>query len=588
MKKTVNIFILTLGMLFGLSSCQDYFLDLKPQDALTDAAYFKKPADFKAYVTGFYGQLMGWRSPFGGNSIYQYMDGNTDLSTNTGFDYPRGNVTLPAGDNRWSTPYSWVRSANILLKNAETYSGNPAEIKAYVAEASFFRAHAYFMLLNFFGGVPVVTSVLDVSSPELVAPRNSRYEVVNQILADLDAAIAGLPLEQSIVAADKGRISKGAAQAFKAKVLLYEATWRKYVGTTTDFQGSAGPASDQINAFLSEAIALSKEVMESGAYSLWNQNTALSNLSNYYLFNLEDAGSNPAGLTKDSNKEFILYGVYDFTYRQGGQNLSHTTAQMLPSRKMMDLYLCTDGLPPHKSPLFQGYHNVGDEFKNRDLRMVAHHGTAPTTATLTTGLSGYGNRKFAANNYGSYRNANQESSNYSIIRLADVYLMYAEALYERNNAITDAQLDESVNRVRARAGVAPLTNALATTHGLHILEEIRNERARELYQEGLRLDDLRRWGIAEQALGESTCGMVVGDASYTTAFRNASGAATANYNPATFVWGEETVPTAAGNLKCVVIDSKSNRNFDRRNYLFPIPSGQIALNPGLVQNPGYN
>lgn len=587
MKRILNISIATFCLLLGLSSCQSYFLDLDPQDALTDVAYFKKPADFKAYTTGFYGQLMGWRSPYGGNSIYQYMDGNSDLSTNIGFDYPRGNVTIPAADNRWSNPYSWIRSANILLKNAESYSGNSEEIKQYVAEASFFRANAYFILLNFYGGVPIVTTVLDVNSPELMGPRKSRYEVVNQIIADLDVAIAGLPREQNISNADKGRISQGAAQALKVKLLLNEATWRKYVGTATDFTGGTS-GGNQVDEFLSEAIVLSKSIMESGAYSLWNQNTSLSNLSNYYLFNLEDGGSNPAGLTKESNKEFILYGVYDFTYRQGGQNLSHTTAQMLPSRKMMDLYLCTDGLPASKSPLFQGYHNVGDEFKNRDLRMVAHHGPVPTTVTLNTGLSGYANRKFAANNYGSYRNANQESANYSIIRLADIYLMYAEALFERNGSITDAQLDESVNRVRSRAGVAALTNTLASTHGLNILDEIRNERARELYQEGMRLDDLKRWGIAEQALGESNCGMVVGDANYTTAFRNASGNATASYNPATFVWGEETVPTAKGNLKCVVIDSRSNRNFSRTHYLLPIPSDQIVLNPNLVQNPGYN
>lgn len=586
MKRILNIALLGLGL--SLSSCQDYFLDLEPQDALTDAAYFKKPADFKAYVTGFYGQLMGWRSPFGGNAIYQNMDGNTDISTNLGFDYPRGNVTVPASDNRWNTPYSWIRTANILLKNAGTYSGNAAEIKQYVAEASFFRANAYYTLLNFFGGVPIVTEVLDVNSAGLMGPRNSRYEVVDQIIADLDVAIAGLPVEQNIAAADKGRISKGAAQALKAKLLLSEATWRKYVGNSTDFPGGAPAGGDQIDSFLTQAIALSKEVMESGAYSLWNQNAALNNLSSYYLFNLEDAGSNPAGLTKASNNEFILYGVYDFTFRQGGQNLSHTTAQMLPSRKMMDLYLCTDGLPAHKSPLFQGYRNIGDEFKNRDFRMQAHHGPAPTTAVLNTGLSGYANRKFAVFNYGSYRNANQESSNYSILRLAELYLIYAEALVEKNGSITDAQLDESINKVRGRAGVAPLTNALASTHGLSVLEEIRNERARELYQEGMRLADLKRWGLAEEALGESTAGMVVGDANYPTAFRNAQGAATGTYNPATYVWGEETVRTAAGDLKCVVLDSKSNRNFARTHYLMPIPSGQMVLNPNLVQNPGYN
>lgn len=106
-----------------------------------------------------------------------------------------------------------------------------------------------FYLLKFFGGVPIVQTVLDVDSPELRASRNSRYEVVDLILSDLDKAIEYLPNEQNIPSEDKGRISKGGAEAFKARVLLYEATWRKYNGTSTDFEGSAGPQSDQVNAF---------------------------------------------------------------------------------------------------------------------------------------------------------------------------------------------------------------------------------------------------------------------------------------------------------------------------------------------------
>lgn len=97
--------------------------------------------------------------------------------------------------------------------------------------------------------MPIVQTVLDVDSPELRASRNSRYEVVDLILSDLDKAIEYLPNEQNIPSEDKGRISKGGAEAFKARVLLYEATWRKYNGTSTDFEGSAGPQSDQVNAF---------------------------------------------------------------------------------------------------------------------------------------------------------------------------------------------------------------------------------------------------------------------------------------------------------------------------------------------------
>jgi starch-binding outer membrane protein, SusD/RagB family len=579
------------GLTLGLFSCQDDFLDLKPQDAFSDASYFVRASDFKAYTGDFYGQLMGWRSPYGANSIYNNMDFSSDLSVYFNFqaDVGRGTIGVGAGDVRWTNPYSWIRKTNILLSKEAAYPGNKNDIAPYISEAYFFRANAYYSLLKFFGGVPIVKDALTVDSPELYAPRNSRYEVVTQILSDLDKAIVNLPLESAITTTDKGRISKWAAKALKAEVELYEATWRKYNGTSTDFEGSAGPASDQINTFLADAATQCKEIMDNGGYSLWNYNNTagMINESYYYLFNLEDAGSNPGGLTKASNNEFILYGVYDVTLRTGNQNLSLTSGNAGNSRKMMDMFLCTDGLPPSKSPLFQGYHAVGDEFKNRDLRILGYMGGAPTTASLVNGGGGYGNRKFIAYKYGTYRNANQESANYSIIRLAEVYLMYAEALFEKDGAISDADLNLSINKIRARAGVAALTNALVTSNGLNMKEEIRRERTLELYREGFRYDDLKRWGIAEAELNQSTCGQVVGDASYTTPYRDATGAATTAYKPSTYVWGEEIVNTGKGPLKCIVIDGKTNRVFSKKNYLWPIPQGQRNLNPNLKQNPGY-
>ncbi|MDE6987873.1 MAG: RagB/SusD family nutrient uptake outer membrane protein, partial [Bacteroides acidifaciens] len=303
------------SLLLSLSSCSDIFLDLEPQDQRTDVVYFKKASDFKEYTTGFYGQLLGWRTPYGKYSIYNFMDSSSDLASNFlgSSDVGRGTITIPLSDDRWDRCYSYIRTVNILFEKAKGYPGSQSEIAPYLAEAYFFRAYNYFTLLKAFGGVPVVTSVMDTDSPELKSFRNSRYEVVDLILSDLTNAIAALPIEQNISDADKGRVSKWAAEAFKARVLLYEATWRKYNGTSTDFSGSAGPVSNQVNEFLDEAITLCEDVIKRGGYQIWNYNSneKIKNQSNLYLFNLEDAGSNPAGLTKSSNKEFILYGVYD-------------------------------------------------------------------------------------------------------------------------------------------------------------------------------------------------------------------------------------------------------------------------------------
>ena len=596
MKKIFN-YIIIGSLSLGIVSCKKDFVDLKPKDSFLDAVYFKQPGEFKAYATNFYSKLPGW--DFG------TMDNNSDLSANSngaGYDIGHGTIATSTSAN-WD--YSGIRSSNILLSKAAAYTGT-GDISQYVAEAYFFRAFAYFNLLKTYGGVPIITEVLDVNSPELYAPRNSRYEVVQQILADLDQAIPKLPTEQTIPSTDKGRISKWAAEAFKAQVELYEATWEKYVGQDPDGDGTAigagkaGYDAANVNKYLADAIAMCQDVMNNGGYAVWNKNSvaSMANSSSWYLFNLEDAGSNPGGFDKSTNNEFILYTVYDYTLKKPGKNISWTSWQLYPSRKFVDMPVCKDGLPIDKSPLFQGYHKTGDEFKNRDLRLTNYlyaSATGPTSATLDyggLGSSGYGNAKYAVYGYGTRRTDNTESANYPIIRLAEVYLIYAEALIELNGSITDAELDASINKLRDRAGVARLTNALATANGLDMKEEIRRERGVELYREGKRFDDLKRWGILEASLNPSRLGMVVGGADYPTDFKTASSTGAdsvivAKYKASSYVFGEEEVQTPAGTLKCVVVDSKQNHTIAKKHYLYPIPLTQISLNSKLLQNPGY-
>lgn len=593
--KKFYIMALSAATLLSMSGCVDTFLDLNPQDQKTDVVYFNKPSDFKEYTAGIYGQLLGWKTPYNKFSVYNFMDSSSDLAADFVFsaDVGRGTIAVTGNDDRWNKAYEHIRTDNILLDKASSYPGDQKDIAPYLAEAYFFRAYNYFFLLKTFGGVPITKTALSTNSTELYGSRNSRYEVVDLILSDLQYAIDNLPIEQNISSADKGRVSKWAAEAFKARVLLYEATWRKYNGTSTDFAGSAGPVKDQINDFLDEAIALNQEVMNNGGYEIWNYNSneKIKNQSNLYLFNLEDEGSNPAGLTKDSNKEFILYGIYDINLRPGGINLSHTVSLMSPSRKFMDMFLCTNGLPIEKSKgLFKGYHKTGDEFANRDLRLMNYigGGTNPAegSVTLGGGLAGYGCYKFKAYQYGIYRQAEKESQNYPVLRLAEVYLNYAEACYERYGKITNAQLS-GLNQLRARAGIEPLTVELVEQNGLDMLDEIRRERAVELYLEGYRFDDLKRWGIAEEALNASRCGMVVGGDGYETEFKTADGDITSKYQANTFIWGEEKVKTGDGELYCTVISSSKNHSFKKKHYLWPIPQDQINLNRQLKQNPGY-
>ena len=593
--KKIQLFILSLFMLF--TACEDRFIDLEPLDSITEAAYFKTPEHFKAATNYFYNRLLGWKPQDIGINA-DMMDVGSDL-TALARDYGRGTVTPSATDDYWTKTYEALRAVNMVLEKADEYIGDDSEIAQYVAVAKFFRAYHHFFLLQRYGGVPIVSKVLDLDSPELLGKRNSRYEVFAQIITDLTEAIPDLPLEQNIPASDKGKISKWAAEALKAKALLYEATWEMNVGESTDGDGttvgagSAKPAGyPSATEMLTEARDLAKDIMDNGGYELWNHNDVLNNWSNLYLFNLEDEGSNPAGLDKSTNKEYILYSKFDFALRQGNTNISHTVAfYFAPSRKFMDMFLCSDGLPVDQSPLFQGYTKVSDEYKNRDYRVTAYFADNVTWATPADGSvkltgpggqsgAGYWCRKFRSYEYGTYRAANQESFDYPIIRLPEIYLIYAEAIYELNGSITDEQLNESINKIKTRAGLPPLTNAFANANGLDVYEEILRERAVELFGENSRFNDLKRWGIAEQVLNQDVCGNVIQGTDF-------DGNA-ALYSPNAYPYGETVKTTGVGDRSVLLLDPASNRNFQRTDYLYPLPLEEINLNSNLLQNPGYN
>lgn len=578
-----------------LVACQDDFIDLSPPASITDDVYYTEAEHFLTGSNRFYTNLMGW----GDQGVYS--DHGSDLIGYTEAsdmqDYSRGDTQAPESDDDYDDAYEAIRDMNLLLARAQDYQGS--DIGQYVAATYFHRAYQYWSLVQKYGGVTLVLEPLDVGSDELNAPRNSRYEVVAQILSDLDQAIAGLSNEAGIDSGDKGKISKEAAMALKAEVLIHEATWMKYVGNSTDGDGkasgagSAGFNESNINSYLQEVVTLTKSIMDGGAFELWDYNSDLDNLSSNFLFNLEDGGSNPAGLDKATNKEFIFYAKYDFVFRQANTLVSHVyQGRTKPSRKMVDMFLCTDGLPIDQSPLFQGYTETQDEFQNRDYRMRAYFtfhqslGEIPQTGEQLlngTNNNGYFNSKFMSWNWGAtnaYRATRTESFDMPFIRLAEVYLWYAEALYELNGSLTDAELDESINLVKARAGLPAISNAFLTANNMNVLTEIRRERTIELFAESsTRYTDLRRWGIAEEELGKTIYGAVIEG----TAYENN----TDIYDPSKYGFPEETTTTGVGERRCLVVQPASTRNFARHHYLFPLPTSQTSLNPNLLQNPGY-
>lgn len=626
------------------TGCMDKFLDLEPLDSETDAIYFQNLTQFQAAADNLHTQIYAWD----GNKTYAILhDFGTDLVTTSNDEVNGTNSTSPS-DEYYKTEYERLRACNQLIEKGNAYA-NPDEIAGPVGQAHFFRAWHHFFLLQRFGGISLMLNTPDVDSEIVWGARNSRYEVIKAIIDDLDIAIAKLRKTTVSSTNNDGHVTLEAAKAFKARVCLYEGTWEKYngIGTADRTNGDgvkrgAGVVIPNgypsVTEFLTMARDLADEIISSGTFELFTgvenaPNSANPDLyahtSYFYLFNLEGSDSNPAGVSKADNKESIFRSVYDHVNRKSNTNLTHTAPAAM-TRKLMDMYLCTDGLPVHVSPLFKGYADMNAEFENRDYRLTScckqtggyywgygMYGTGADYSLDVTKLSanqyqywpnllsnssvGTTGRKFCTE-LATVTSAGQEAPDRMHIRLPEMYLTYAEAVCELNGGnISDEDLNKSLNIVRARGGIAPLNAALiAKAKGLgcdmSYLGEIRRERAIEFYGEGLRIHDVCRWGIAEQVFGTEKCGVYVnydGTDTYLTTLKNGvTGAAVYDAS----VWNgnieQETItyedpaytPTYPG---CLISEKKINRKFSKKNYLQPIPTAQIQLNPQLLQNPEW-
>ena len=583
MKLLSNTYIYIIaGLLLASQSGCNKITDLKPINEISDADYWKTPDQFKLAANEFYTYLRTFTDVINDNP---HADVRSDLITGTTKNaFSNGNNTLSITDGNWNAGYTRLRAINYLLDKAASYPA-AADIASYVAEAKFFRAYVYFDLLQQFGEVPLIDKPLTVNSEELQAARNKRDEVVDFIIKDLEDAIAALPLESAIATASKGRISKGAAQAFLARVSLYEGTWQKFRN------GDA----NRYNGLLDKAITNSNAVIGSAQYQLFAP-AQLGDSAQKYLFILEDQKSNPASINKSANKEYILANKYDFNLRQIRFNVTHTVVNNIlwATRKFANLYLCQDGLPVEISPLFQKYGTARSEYGNRDNRMkytmmidgnyywdnenpgarTTWQGDAADIASSRGKHNAAANSGYANQKWGTERRLNdqEEGYDYPVIRYAEVLLTYAEAKFERDGMISDADLDKSLNLVRNRVnkGMPKLSNALVTGNGLDMRTEIRRERTIELYLEGFRVDDLKRWKTAETEMPMPLLGIKWKGTEFETRWK---------------VSGAAPYPLDAdGNLIL-----ESGRKWSEKNYLYPVPTQQIQLNANLApNNTGWN
>ena len=534
-------------------ACKD--LDLGPKDQISDASFWRSPDQFRLAANDFYYYLQGANNYTELNSDIAYGDAvSTELRA-----VSNGSYLAAANSAVWDTNYFNIRATNYLVQKASE-SGLGAAIDRWVGEALFFRAYHYWNLAKSFGGVPLISKVLDVTSGEVYTTRSTQQETIDFLIADLDSAVPKLPKQSQLDGSELGRVTQGAALALKARAALYQGTWLKY-------HGGGDPA-----PYLNAAISAAQQLVASGEYALY---TGQGAQSYKHLFILQG----------DDSPEVILA----FRYWAGRATHNWTRELwfnfMIPTKTLADMYLATDGLPITSSPLFQGYDSLMTvEFQNRDPRMAmtfvvpgsdvfqengfqpVYPGFSGSSATRT----GYMLRKFLDETV----EATQFKGQYDFkeFRYGEVLLILAEALYERDGQISDPDLGSTINLLRARAGMPALTNAFVTANALDMQTEIRRERTVELAFEGFRRDDLRRWKTAETVMPQAIRGVKFVGTEYQ------------QRNP-TLVINSDIFVDANG---FIVAEPAASRHFLAKHYLDPIPLQQIQLSRGtLTQNPGW-
>jgi starch-binding outer membrane protein, SusD/RagB family len=556
--------ILSFGLVLIFISGCNKVLDLKPESEITDVTFWKTANDFKLAANWFYLNTLDNPRYDGTNNSDNMSDIAIDVQPDP---ISSGTYVAPEQDDSWDGSYSGIRNANKLIQQADQ-SAIKSDVLTFLGEGYFFRAYNYFTLLKRYGGVPLIDKVLDPSDPEVFNGRATREEIVNFILSDLDKSIANLSAKS---ASETGRVCKEAAQAFKARVTLFEGTWRKFHVT-----GDA-------NALLDMAIAASKSVIDSKSYELY---TAKGPDSYRYMFIDQNSKNNP---------ESILAKFYRTNINVNGWAYGVSWGPLNPTKKIADMFLCTDGLPIDKSSLFGGYNLCRSEFDNRDPRMTqsiilpAKSVIRPQFDTFRPQWPGVDNNRNVNSGYMLYKFISEEPTpgngggefDWNVLRYAEVLLVYAEAKFERNGVISDADLDISINVLRDRVQMAHLSNAFVQANGLDLRTEIRRERTVELAFEGYRWDDLCRWKTAETELPNSLLSIKVTGTQW-----DAPEITIGSYSTASLFYNLTPDQLENG---CKVLQPKIQRKFDpAKNYLLPIPTKQISLNPDkLKQNPGW-
>ncbi|WP_298717615.1 RagB/SusD family nutrient uptake outer membrane protein [Chitinophaga sp.] len=608
MKRYILVFATAFSCCAMFSGCQKGFLDQVPDDRLTVEDIFKFRNTTENFLNNVYSAIPDEAAqrfvttrnsgPWTGAS--DEADYNYSFVTSNNLNLGAWGATDGFVRSYWRNYYQAIRNASFFMANVEKCQElGPQLISQYRAEARALRAIYYFYLVRTYGPVVLLGDSpipLDAPNDQLQLPRNTMDECVKYISDQLDAAANDLPLKPSSEG-NYGRITRGIALAFKIEALMLNAS--PLFNGNTDY--AALKNKNGVN-LISQTYDPAKWALAATAaknfinelvpstYNLYRE--TVNGLPDAYL-SCRNVVLTEWGASSNANQEWIFARPSaDISMMQfertplhiGNINESTGGGALGATQQMVDAFFMDNGLPitdPASGYQLSGYSNFtapGDvaarstynQWVNREPRFYVNitydgsrwlntNGGQIITGTQASGNSG---RNASASDFsptgyivrknmitGPWQTSNRSCV---LLRLAQVYLNYAEALQESEPGHADVL--KYLNLIRERAGIPQYgANPGQIPVPADLKAAIRQERRVELAFENVRYFDTRRWKIAETTDNGAFKGLNI-------------------------------VGNGADFLKVVTFETRS---FAKRHYLFPIPQNEININKALVQNTGW-
>ena len=598
MKKHIIKICLVVIATFLSLSCNDEFLDRQPLDEISNDSFWNTENDLKVYNNSLYhiGRedekvpiFMGFDDGFSSHrwGIWHLSGFSDDTaprhSRHNNYQKVRaGKQTIPNGPF-WYGYRGWnfVRAINVGMDNYDKADVTEEVRNKYKGEARLMRGWFYHDKVSKFGDNQWVDTELNIDDEDILyGERDDRQVVMANVLEDLNFAVANIPDDWGDGNAP-GRINRWGALLVKSRICLFEGTWRKYHGVGSD-----------ADMWLGEAAAAAKELMDDGPYALHTTGDPNFDYNAIHHMTNADLPGNP---------EVLYWRRYELGIYTNHAQSYHKGYNGGATKSLVEDYLCTDGLPITLSPLYQGDAVYEDIFVDRDPRLrqtilhpadqaiyrYGNHDFDVRPYPRVQGMSG-GLKTYTGYHIIKVYEVNAAHATYNTsatpaisMRFGEALLNYAEAKAELGT-LTQGDLDVSINLLRDRVGMIHMDisnipeDPRYTGDGVSpLIVEIRRERRIELFMEGFRYEDVRRWKQGKK-LEMKDYGMRWDQANRDRV--DPDGDVTVQSG---MVDGVEYLEIYKGtDYETPVFD-------EGKHYLWPLPLDALSQNPALGQNPGW-